>query len=49
MTKGDRFNYKESLPTHAMVIGGVNLVDDMPTKWKVENSWGEKSVTKVTA
>lgn len=42
MTKGDRFNYKESLPTHAMVIGGVNLVDDMPTKWKVENSWGEK-------
>ena len=41
MTKGERFNYRESLPTHAMVIAGVNIVDDKPTKWKVENSWGD--------
>ncbi|WP_099332321.1 aminopeptidase C [Actinomyces minihominis] len=38
--KGERFLYRESLPTHAMVIGGVDLVDDKPTRWKVENSWG---------
>ena len=38
--KGERFLYRESLPTHAMVIGGIDLVDDKPTRWKVENSWG---------
>lgn len=38
--KGNRFNYRDSLPTHAMVFGGVNLIDNKPTKWKVENSWG---------
>lgn len=42
MTKAQRLDYGESLMTHAMVITGVNLVDDVPTKWKVENSWGEK-------
>ena len=29
--------------THAMAITGVDLVDDKPTKWKVENSWGDKN------
>ncbi len=28
--------------THAMVLTGVDLVDGQPTKWKVENSWGDK-------
>lgn len=42
MTKGERFTSRDSLPTHAMVIAGVNIVDDKPTKWKVENSWGHK-------
>lgn len=42
MTKGQRFEHRESLPTHAMVLGGVDLVDGKPTKWKVENSWGPK-------
>ncbi|KRK58200.1 Bleomycin hydrolase [Fructilactobacillus fructivorans] len=42
MSKGARLDYKESMMTHAMVITGVDLVDDQPTKWKVENSWGEK-------
>ncbi|AQP53981.1 hypothetical protein CBF34_09445 [Vagococcus penaei] len=42
MAKGDRFNYRESLPTHAMVIGGVHIVDNKPIRWKVENSWGRK-------
>ncbi|AEV94680.1 C1 family peptidase [Pediococcus claussenii] len=42
MSKAERLDYKESLMTHAMVITGVDLVDDKPTKWKVENSWGDK-------
>ncbi|MHC5229402.1 C1 family peptidase [Enterococcus sp. LJL99] len=42
MDKGQRFEYRESLPTHAMVLGGVDLVEGKPTKWKVENSWGDK-------
>lgn len=46
MTKAQRLDYAESLMTHAMVITGVDLVDGKPTKWKVENSWGEKVGTK---
>lgn len=46
MTKAERLDYAESLMTHAMVITGVNLEDGKPTKWKVENSWGEKVGTK---
>ncbi|MGX7025915.1 C1 family peptidase [Vagococcus hydrophili] len=46
MTKADRLDYGESLMTHAMVITGVDLVDEKPTKWKVENSWGDKVGTK---
>jgi bleomycin hydrolase len=42
MTKAERLDYGESLMTHAMVLTGVDIVDDQTTKWKVENSWGEK-------
>ena len=42
MSKAERLDYCESLMTHAMVLTGVDLVNDQPTKWKVENSWGEK-------
>lgn len=30
-----------SAMNHAMVITGVNLIDDKPTRWKIENSWGD--------
>ena len=46
MTKAEKLDYGESLMTHAMVLTGVDLVDGQPTKWKVENSWGEKVGTK---
>ena len=46
MSKAERLDYGESLMTHAMVITGVDLVDGQPTKWKVENSWGDKVGTK---
>ena len=42
MTKAQRLDYGESLMTHAMVLTGVDIVDGKSTKWKVENSWGEK-------
>ncbi|AVK61887.1 aminopeptidase [Lactobacillus sp. CBA3605] len=46
MSKAERLDYGESLMTHAMVITGVDLVNGQPTKWKVENSWGDKVGTK---
>ena len=42
MSKADMLDSSESMMDHAMVITGVDLVDDKPTKWKIENSWGEK-------
>lgn len=42
MSKAERLDYGQSLMTHAMVLTGVDLVDGQPTKWKVENSWGDK-------
>ncbi|HEL1950842.1 TPA: aminopeptidase C [Streptococcus suis] len=41
--KAGRLDYSESLMTHAMVLTGVDLDDnELPIKWKVENSWGDK-------
>ncbi len=41
MDKGERFQYNQSMPTHAMMIAGVDLGEDgKPIRWKVENSWG---------
>ena len=40
--KQDRLEYCQSLLTHAMVISGVDLQNDQPTIWKVQNSWGEE-------
>lgn len=42
MTKAQSLDYGQSMMDHAMVLTGVDLVDDQPTKWKVENSWGNK-------
>ena len=46
MDKGTRLEYGDSLMTHAMLFTGVNLKDKKPTRWRVENSWGEKSGEK---
>ena len=40
MDKGESLDYRASQMNHAMCITGVNLKDDRPTKWKIENSWG---------
>ena len=46
LDKAGRLDYGESLMTHAMVFTGVNIIDDVPNRWKVENSWGEKNGKK---
>ena len=46
MDKGDRFRHRMFLATHIMLIVGVNLVDGKPTRWKVENSWGDEKGRK---
>jgi bleomycin hydrolase len=28
--------------THAMLFTGVDLVDERPRRWRVENSWGDE-------
>jgi bleomycin hydrolase len=44
--KGAMLDYWHSAMNHAMVITGVNLVKGVPTKWKIENSWGEDNGVK---
>lgn len=46
LNKAGRLDYGESLMTHAMVFTGLNMINDVPNRWKVENSWGEKSGKK---
>ena len=40
LTKSEQILYGESIPTHAMVFVGVDLVDKEARQWRVENSWG---------
>lgn len=44
MTKAQRLIYGESAMSHAMVLTAVSIDDksQKPTKWRVENSWGEE-------
>lgn len=42
MSKAERLVSRESELTHAMCLTGVDLVDGVPRRWRVENSWGEK-------
>ena len=46
ISKADGLNYWFSAMDHAMVITGVNLVDGKPTRWKIENSWGDENGKK---
>jgi bleomycin hydrolase len=46
MSKAERSLFRESAPTHAMVFVGVDMRDDKPVKWLVENSWGDDKGSK---
>lgn len=39
--KAERMNSRTSFCNHAMTFTGVNLVNDKPNRFKVENSWGK--------
>jgi bleomycin hydrolase len=41
MTKAQRALFRESVPNHAMALIGVDIQNDKPVKWLVENSWGK--------
>ena len=46
MNKATRLEYGESVMTHAMLFTGVDIINDKPQKWRVENSWGDKGGDK---
>ncbi|CAG8471672.1 18838_t:CDS:2 [Acaulospora morrowiae] len=41
LSKDQRLKYGQSSMTHAMVFTGVHLENNVPVRWRVENSWGE--------
>lgn len=46
LSKAERSLYGQAQVSHAMTFTGVDVVDDKATKWKVENSWGDKNGDK---
>ncbi|KAK3913968.1 Bleomycin hydrolase [Frankliniella fusca] len=47
LTREERLLYHDSAMTHAMVFTGVSLDGNgRPTKWRVQNSWGEDRCDK---
>ncbi len=46
MNKATRLEYGDSLMTHAMLFTGVDIFKGKSRKWRVENSWGNKSGDK---
>ena len=46
ISKADALDYGFSAMNHAMVLTGVQLEDGKPTRWKIENSWGDKNGSK---
>ena len=44
--KADMLDFYQSAMNHAMCITGVDLKDDKPIRWKIENSWGDENGSK---
>ncbi|MDA0264052.1 MAG: C1 family peptidase [Chloroflexi bacterium] len=42
LDKASRLEYHQTAMTHAMMFTGVDLVDGVPRRWRVENSWDDK-------
>lgn len=42
LSRKELFETYSSIPNHNMVLTGVDISDDSPVKWLVENSWGDK-------
>lgn len=41
MDKRHRLETKQAVVSHAMTLTGFDMVNDQPTRWKIENSWGK--------
>ena len=46
LDKADRLLHRGSAMTHAMLLTGVDVVEDNPRRWRVENSWGDEKADK---
>jgi len=46
MDKATRMELGEEAMNHAMLFTGVDLIDGQPTRYRVENSWGDDSGDK---
>lgn len=46
LSKAEALDTRHSAMNHAMVLTGVNLVKNKPTRWKIENSWGSDVANK---
>jgi len=46
LTKAERALYRSSVRNHGMTLVGVDLKDEKPVKWRVENSWGSDRGSK---
>ena len=42
LSRKELFETYSSTPNHNMVFTGIDIVNDKPVKWLVENSWGDK-------
>lgn len=48
LDRAQRIRYRDGGSNHAMVFMGVDVVDNKPAKWLVENSWGTEKGDKGT-
>lgn len=48
LNRAQRILYRDGGSNHAMVFMGVDVVDNKPAKWLVENSWGTEKGDKGT-
>jgi bleomycin hydrolase len=46
MSKEDQLYYSQGAMNHAMLLTAVHLDEEVPKRWKIENSWGDKSGEK---
>lgn len=45
-SKEDRLLYAATAMNHAMLFTGIDIEDDKPVQWRIENSWGDKGEAK---
>ena len=46
LDKVERLHLRESAMTHAMLLTGVDVLDNVVRRWRCENSWGDENGTQ---